>query len=396
MPNDNTSLDLLAAYLGKKPDHLLKNRPFRNAILKLIYANGGGGGGAVSSVFTRTGDIVATTGDYIFSQIGSTPTTTGGYGITDAVSLTGVQTLTNKTLTSPTLTTPVLGTPSSGLLTSCTGLPISTGVSGLATGIATFLATPSSANLISAVTDETGTGALVFATSPTFVTPILGVATATTVNKVTITAPATNATLTLAQGSTLATAGAFSQTLTATAATTLTLPTSGTLPSIIASGNVSAATSCDINFAPLFNLYAILEIYIYNIIPATNATNLLMRVSTDGTTFDAGASNYSWELGFAAGTTAGAASSAGDTSMEIAASLDNTAGVGSSGKVVLFNPGSATFQPSIKGELVPISGGATGATYFSGRRLTAQVTKGVRFIMSSGNVSMSYRVIGYV
>jgi hypothetical protein len=49
-------------------------------------------------------------------------------------------TLTNKTLTSPTLTTPVLGTPSSGTLTSCTGLPISTGISGLGTGIATALA----------------------------------------------------------------------------------------------------------------------------------------------------------------------------------------------------------------------------------------------------------------
>ena len=61
-----------------------------------------------------------------------------------------------------------LGTPSSGTLTSCTGLPISTGVSGLGTGVATFLATPSSANLAAAVTDETGTGPLVFANSPTF------------------------------------------------------------------------------------------------------------------------------------------------------------------------------------------------------------------------------------
>lgn len=81
---------------------------------------------------------------------------------------------TAKLASSLTLTTPNIGTPSAGTLTNCTGLPISTGVSGLGTGVATFLATPSSANLASAVTDETGSGALVFATSPTLVTPALG------------------------------------------------------------------------------------------------------------------------------------------------------------------------------------------------------------------------------
>ncbi|KRR20367.1 hypothetical protein [Bradyrhizobium retamae] len=76
--------------------------------------------------------------------------------------------------TSPTLVTPALGTPSSVTLTNATGLPVSTGISGLGTGVATFLATPSSANLRGALTDETGTGAAVFATSPTLVTPALG------------------------------------------------------------------------------------------------------------------------------------------------------------------------------------------------------------------------------
>ena len=47
-------------------------------------------------------------------------------------------------------------------------------ITGLGTGVATWLATPSSANLLAAMTDETGSGALVFATSPTLVTPILG------------------------------------------------------------------------------------------------------------------------------------------------------------------------------------------------------------------------------
>src|SRR5882724_7909346 len=71
--------------------------------------------------------------------------------------------------TSPTLVTPILGTPTSGTLTNCT-LPIG-GVTGLGSGVATWLATPSSANLASAITDETGSGLLVFGTSPTIVTP---------------------------------------------------------------------------------------------------------------------------------------------------------------------------------------------------------------------------------
>jgi hypothetical protein len=162
----------------------------------------------------------------------------GGF---ELVSLAATQTLTNKTLTSPTLTTPALGTPSSGTLTSCTGLPVSTGVSGLGTGVATFLATPSSANLASALTDESGSNTVAFTTSPTFITPTLGVASATTINKVTFTAPATGSTLTVADGKTLTASNTL--TLTGTDASSVAFGTGGTVAFTANKLSVFAATS---------------------------------------------------------------------------------------------------------------------------------------------------------
>lgn len=82
------------------------------------------------------------------------------------------------TSTSMVMVTPILGTPTSGVLSNCTAYPVAN-IANLGTGIATFLATPTSANLATAVTNETGSGALVFANTPTLVTPILGVAQAT-------------------------------------------------------------------------------------------------------------------------------------------------------------------------------------------------------------------------
>ena len=109
-----------------------------------------------------------------------------------------------------------LGTPASGTLTNCTGLPVGTGVSGLGTNVATLLATPSSANLAAALTDETGSGSAVFATSPTVNNPTV---TNYVESVVAIGTVSSSHTLALTNG-TVQTA-----TLTASTACTFTMPT---------------------------------------------------------------------------------------------------------------------------------------------------------------------------
>jgi hypothetical protein len=101
-----------------------------------------------------------------------------------------------------------------------------TGISSFGTGVATFLGTPSSANLAAAVTGETGSGALVFATSPTLVTPVLGAATGTSFQGII--------------GNVTPAAGAFT---TVTASTAIGTTSGGTGLSSFTSGGVVYASS---------------------------------------------------------------------------------------------------------------------------------------------------------
>ena len=128
--------------------------------------------GVTSAIQTQLGNKASS------SDLTTHTGATEAHGATGAVvGTTNTQTLTNKTLTSPTLTTPALGVATADSINGTT-IP-STKTLVVTTDKISVLAATSSAELAGVISDETGTGALVFANTPTLVTPNIGAATGT-------------------------------------------------------------------------------------------------------------------------------------------------------------------------------------------------------------------------
>ena len=116
-----------------------------------------------------------------------------------------------------------------------------TGTVALSTNNLSFFASTTSAQLAGILSDETGSGSAVFATSPSLTTPSLGVASATSINKVAITAPATSSTLTIADGKTLTASNTL--TFAGTDGTTLNFGAGGTFAYLAANNAFTGANT---------------------------------------------------------------------------------------------------------------------------------------------------------
>jgi hypothetical protein len=152
----------------------------------------------------------------------------------------------------------------------------------------------------------------------------------------------------------------------------------------------TAAASATLDFAASISAtYDEYLIEFVNVIPATNATSLYMRMSTNGgTSYDAGA-NYSYNsLGsnrFGTGVTG---VDSGGTQIQLTKSaIDNTATAGVCGSIRLFSPSSTALHKYVTGQLSILTGGVIETQQSSGAYRSATAVNAFRFLFAAGNIT---------
>jgi hypothetical protein len=176
-----------------------------------------------------------------------------------------------------------------------------------------------------------------------------------------------------------------------TAERTLTLPdTDASLGSgweLVSSTSISSDAT--VEFTNLSSTYSRYQVVLDSIVPATDNTTLMMRVSTDnGSTWEN--TNYSW-VRISAGTSSALAKSSGttDTAFDINAALGNTGNESWSGEITVFNPGQSGEYTRLRSNQSMSSAAAEFIISMSTGAWVGATTAidGIQFLMSSGNLT---------
>jgi hypothetical protein len=170
-------------------------------------------------------------------------------------------------------------------------------------------------------------------------------------------------------------------------------------PLVLATGTASNTATLNINLSSYYTLYDIIVIELMDVQPVTDGAVARLRVSSDGTNYDAGTGNYKYAFIFHSSANTNAPF--GETQNHIAISgvssgVDNASSSSFNSTITIYNPGLSTRNPNLKfsssyfnntGEICTLTG--------SGSRSAAQVTRGLQLSFSTGNIAtVKYKIIG--
>lgn len=157
----------------------------------------------------------------------------------------------------------------------------------------------------------------------------------------------------------------------------------------------TASSSASIDFTGLSSTYFLYILEINDLQPATDATTLLLRTSTNnGSSYDSGASDYQWIM-FEGDDVGGATAykSTGDTSITVCGKAGGTLEMGNatnekgSGTIYIFNPSASKWTFIISKINYLCETGKMAFGYISGIRMTTTAVDAFQVLMDSGNIA---------